>query len=88
MKGLTLKRPMGAMGIPSRLYGAHHHRKCPVGIKGPHRFILMHQFDFIVIISLHIRVLTSEYISNTPRNHHDKIELMHQNESMRTLNWD
>jgi hypothetical protein len=29
MKGLTLKVPMGATGIPVRLYGALRHRKYP-----------------------------------------------------------
>jgi hypothetical protein len=45
----------------------------------------MHQFEFIVVISLRIRDLISEYRQNTTRNPHVKIELMHQNESMRTL---
>ena len=57
----------------------------PKESKGPHRFILMHQSNVIVVISLRIRDIISEYKPNSLRNHHVRIKLMHQNESMRTL---
>jgi hypothetical protein len=61
---------------------------CLFMTKGPHRFILMHQFNLAVEISLSIRALFGNGNPNTPRNVNDKILLMHQNGLMRTLIYD